>query len=94
MGDLEIAVTGFAAAATVGGATVVMRKDSQNSGSDTHSDSEIQHTTIDLHDQNLGAADARIIALELRFNRALKSADQEYWVILGGSERYCEKHIS
>ena len=40
MGDLEIVVTGFAAAATVSGATVVMRKDSQNSGSGTHSDSE------------------------------------------------------
>ena len=34
MGDLEIVVTGFAAAATVGGATVVMRKDSQNSASE------------------------------------------------------------
>eukprot|EP00936_MAST-01D_sp_MAST-1D-sp1_P002660 g2660.t1 len=40
MGDLEIVVTGLAVAATVGGATVVARKDSQNSGSGTHSDSE------------------------------------------------------
>ena len=40
MGDLEIVVTGLAAAATVGGATVVARKDSQNSGSGINSDSE------------------------------------------------------
>ena len=32
-------------------------------------------TTADLQGQGLGAADARIIALELRFNRALTSLD-------------------
>ena len=32
-------------------------------------------TTANLRSQNLRAADARIIALELRFNRALTSLD-------------------
>ena len=34
--------------------------------------------TADLSNQYLDAADARIIALELRFNRALKSANLDY----------------
>ena len=35
-------------------------------------------TTADLSAQGLGAADARIVALELRFNRSLISANLDY----------------